>query len=96
MPLLHVWTMCLGKALRFENLLDGLELVAPTGSDAAPPEGCVGFLASQRVALLRATSTGCIAVHLSRAFLHRLWGVFLREVCREWGPICFGSGKPWA
>ncbi len=25
-PLLHVWTMCLGKALRFENLLDGLEL----------------------------------------------------------------------
>ena len=25
-PLLHVWTMCLGRALRFENLLDGLEL----------------------------------------------------------------------
>ena len=25
-PLLHVWTMCLGKALRFQNLLDGLEL----------------------------------------------------------------------
>ncbi len=25
-PLLHVWTMCRGKALRFENLLDGLEL----------------------------------------------------------------------
>jgi len=25
-PLLHVWTMRLGKALRFENLLDGLEL----------------------------------------------------------------------
>jgi hypothetical protein len=26
LPLLHVWTMCLGKALRFENLLDGIEL----------------------------------------------------------------------
>ena len=25
-PLLHVWTMRLGKALRFENLLDGIEL----------------------------------------------------------------------
>ena len=25
-PLMHVWTMCLGKALRFQNLLDGLEL----------------------------------------------------------------------
>ena len=25
-PLLHVWTMCLGKALHFENLLDGIEL----------------------------------------------------------------------
>ena len=30
-PLLHVWTMCLGKALRFENLLDGLELVRADG-----------------------------------------------------------------
>ncbi len=26
LPLLHVWTMCRGKALRFENLLDGIEL----------------------------------------------------------------------
>jgi hypothetical protein len=26
LPLLHVWTMCLGKALHFENLLDGIEL----------------------------------------------------------------------
>ena len=25
-PLLHVWTLSLGKALRFENLLDGIEL----------------------------------------------------------------------
>ena len=25
-PLLHVWTICLGKALRFESLLDGVEL----------------------------------------------------------------------
>lgn len=25
-PFLHVWTMCLGRALRFENLLDGVEL----------------------------------------------------------------------
>jgi hypothetical protein len=25
-PLLHVWTIRLGKALRFENLLDGIEL----------------------------------------------------------------------
>jgi hypothetical protein len=26
MPLLHVWTMRLGKALRFQNLLEGIEL----------------------------------------------------------------------
>ena len=26
LPLLHVWTICLDKALRFESLLDGLEL----------------------------------------------------------------------
>ena len=25
-PLLHVWTMCLGRVVRFENLLDGIEL----------------------------------------------------------------------
>jgi hypothetical protein len=26
LPLLHVWTICLDRALRFESLLDGLEL----------------------------------------------------------------------
>jgi hypothetical protein len=26
LPLLHVWTICVNKALRFESLLDGLEL----------------------------------------------------------------------
>ena len=25
-PLVHIWTICLGKALRFESLLDGVEL----------------------------------------------------------------------
>ncbi len=36
-PLLHVWTMRLGKALRFENLLDGIELsrVEPSAGRAA-------------------------------------------------------------
>jgi hypothetical protein len=31
LPLLHVWTMCLGKALRFQNLLDGIELCRADG-----------------------------------------------------------------
>jgi hypothetical protein len=30
-PLLHVWTMCRGRALRFQNLLDDLELVRADG-----------------------------------------------------------------
>jgi hypothetical protein len=33
LPLLHVWTICLDKALRFESLLDGVDLrraVGPT------------------------------------------------------------------
>jgi hypothetical protein len=25
-PILHMWTMCLGKAVRFQNLVDGIEL----------------------------------------------------------------------
>ena len=33
-PLLHVWTMRLGKALRFENLLDGIELTESSRSPA--------------------------------------------------------------
>ena len=35
-PLLHVWTMRLGKALRFENLLDGIELSRVAERRAAP------------------------------------------------------------
>ena len=30
-PLLHVWTLRLGKALRFQNLLDGIELCPADG-----------------------------------------------------------------
>jgi hypothetical protein len=31
LPLMHVWTMCLDKALRFENLLDDFELCRADG-----------------------------------------------------------------
>ncbi len=32
LPLLHVWTLRLGRALRFENLLDGIELSLAEGA----------------------------------------------------------------
>lgn len=31
LPLFHVWTMCLGKALRFQSFLDGIELYRADG-----------------------------------------------------------------
>ena len=31
LPLMHVWTMCLDKAMRFENLLDDFELCRADG-----------------------------------------------------------------
>jgi hypothetical protein len=32
LPLLHVWTLRLGRALRFENILDGIELSLAEGT----------------------------------------------------------------
>ena len=32
LPLLHIWTLHLGRALRFENILDGIELSLAEGS----------------------------------------------------------------
>ncbi len=32
LPLLHIWTLRLGRAMRFENILDGIELSLAEGS----------------------------------------------------------------
>ncbi len=41
MPLLHVWTMCFGKALRFQNILDDFELCRADGHMRCVVQGAV-------------------------------------------------------
>ena len=36
-PFLHIWTMCAGRALRFEDFLDGVELKRTSRLEGCPP-----------------------------------------------------------
>ena len=63
-PLLHVWTLCLGKALRFENLLDGLELGRADGLRRCAAEAHRGTLGTPRTTIRAALRGAAGSLHL--------------------------------